>query len=77
MKYIITKADGSPVDPSARYFVLRVDGANSSPERDIARNAVKDYASNIRDINREASDAAYRALSGFPNVTPYAPLNDR
>ena len=24
-KYNITKADGSPVDPDARYFILRID----------------------------------------------------
>lgn len=24
-KYIVTKADGSPMDPDAEYFVLRVD----------------------------------------------------
>lgn len=27
-KYIITKADGSPVDPNAIYFVLRLDYNN-------------------------------------------------
>ncbi len=24
-KYIVTKADGSPIDPEAQYFVLRID----------------------------------------------------
>lgn len=24
-KYIVSKADGSPVDPKAQYFVLRID----------------------------------------------------
>lgn len=37
-KYVITKADGSPVDPSAEYFVLRLD------TDECARQAAAAYA---------------------------------
>ena len=40
-KYVVTKSDGSPVDPEAQYFVLRID-------TDVAaRHAVLQYASYI------------------------------
>lgn len=41
-KYIVTKADGSPTDPSAKYFVLRLDTDHA------ARVAVLAYAEEIR-----------------------------
>lgn len=50
MKYVITHQDGSPVDPKAIYFVLRVDkkSATPSPEQDeelaATRGALKWYA---------------------------------
>ena len=40
-KYIVTKTDGSPVDPNAQYFVLRID---TDPE---ARKALLHYSSLI------------------------------
>lgn len=44
-KYKIEKADGSPVDPSAMYFVLRID-------TDVhARIALRAYARSIRDTD--------------------------
>lgn len=41
-KYIIQKSDGSPVDPEAQYFVLRIDTDQA------ARHAVLTYADWIR-----------------------------
>jgi hypothetical protein len=44
-KYDVKKTDGTPVDPNAEYFVLRVD---KDPH---ARKAVRVYASSIRSEN--------------------------
>ena len=49
-KYIITKADGSPVDPNADYFVLRLD---TDPA---ARHAARTYARNMYDRNHALAD---------------------
>ena len=48
-KYIITKTSGKPVDPKAKYFVLRYD------EDPHARAAIKAY---IRSIRRENPELA-------------------
>ena len=46
-RYIVTKADGSPIDPKATYFVLRLD-SNGTDAGHIAacRCAAKEYAEN-------------------------------
>jgi len=44
-KYNITKADGSPMDPNAFYFVLRLDKDKH------ARVAAKAYAGSVRAEN--------------------------
>lgn len=44
-KYVISKSDGSPVDPKAAYFVLRLD-----TDAD-ARKAMRAYARAIKDEN--------------------------
>lgn len=44
-KYVLEKADGSPVDPSATYFVLRLD---SDPA---ARKAMRVYAEHCGNEN--------------------------
>lgn len=44
-KYVISKADGSTVDPDADYFVLRLD----TDAR--ARHAARTYARNIESVN--------------------------
>jgi hypothetical protein len=61
MKYHITKTDGTPINPNARYFVLRLDGEGE--EADAARGAVAQYAVTVRRANPEAADAASAALS--------------
>lgn len=43
-RYIITKADGSPCDPRAVYFVLRLDSYGDDPEHiEACRAAAKTY----------------------------------
>lgn len=76
MKYTLTRKDRKPVPETARFFVLRLDRHNS-PETEAARLAVEYYARLVRDIDREASEAAYRALSGFPEPAKYAPEDHR
>jgi len=49
-KYIVTKTDGSKVDPNAVYFVLRLD---SDPQ---ARLAARTYAHAIWPFNHTLSD---------------------
>lgn len=49
-KYIISKADGSPVSPNARYFVLRID---TDPAAQVALLAYADHV--------EAEDALFAA----------------
>lgn len=44
-KYVIAKADGSPVDPDAVYFVLRLD---TDPHAEVAAEA---YATSIESEN--------------------------
>ena len=49
-KYVVTKVDGSPTDPDAEYFVLRID-------RDpFARLATRKYAALIRSVNPDLAD---------------------
>lgn len=48
IRYHITKADGSPVDEMAEYFVLRLDNGGSDPAHIAAcRKAVMTYADEI------------------------------
>lgn len=44
-KYHITKADGTPCDPAAVYFVLRID------EDPHARRALSRYADSVEKVN--------------------------
>lgn len=61
MKYVVTKADGSPVDPSARYFVLRVDDL-TRPDCKAARAALMEYAMRACDQDPAAAMAAHELL---------------
>lgn len=52
-KYVVKKADGSPVDPNAMYFVLRLDNGSSDPDHvDACQQAASAYA---RAIQRNSS----------------------
>lgn len=63
MKYIITKADGSPVDPNAKYFVLRLDQHGPDcQETAAARLAVARYAELTKEDAPACSEAAANML---------------
>lgn len=47
-KYIIQHADGRPVDPSAEYFVLRLDDGGDDMHIDACRAALRTYARRIK-----------------------------
>ena len=58
-KYTIAKSDGSPVDPNARYFVLRLDGTDKFAEAsrfaaamyaEIVDEQEPEFASHIREL---------------------------
>lgn len=54
-KYIVQKADGSPINPKARYIVLRVDNNGATTElkktyRSAARAGVAEFARRIMDF---------------------------
>ena len=50
LKYKIEKQDGTPVDPAAQYFVLRID---KDPH---ARRALEAYAGSVRTENQAFAD---------------------
>lgn len=61
-KYIIKKADGSPVDSNADYFVLRMD-------TDLyARKALRTYADSIREENPILSKDIITKLHRYEKV---------
>jgi len=56
-KYIISKADGTPIDPNADYFVLRLDTDSC------AREAMKFYGSAIYQDNLELAHDIFNKLN--------------
>lgn len=60
-KYVISKADGSAVDPEACYFVLRLDVDPA------ARAAMRAYADAVRDDNEEMADDIEACLDELEN----------
>jgi hypothetical protein len=56
-KYQIAKADGSPLDPEARYFPLRYDGTDPNAEL-----ALQVYAASVRAYNPKLADDILAAL---------------
>lgn len=46
-RYHIVKADGSPVDPRAEYFVLRLDAGGDAAHVEACREAIMTYADAI------------------------------
>lgn len=52
-KYNVSKVDGSPVDPKARYFVLRLDLTSDSLEYLAARKAIMAYTKACTDWRPE------------------------
>lgn len=59
-KYNITKTDGSPTDPKAKYFVLRLD---TDPH---ARAALVKYIKSVEKDNPELSSDLVRLLESIP-----------
>lgn len=61
-KYIVTKTDGSRVDPEAEYFVLRLDMNDTQGNHNIIQHrksclfAIRMYAISIRDTNSELAN---------------------
>ena len=53
-KYIVTKTDGSPTDPDADYFVLRIDTDAH------ARHAARTYARSVQACNPQLADDIHR-----------------
>jgi hypothetical protein len=62
MKYIIAKADGTPVDPEAKYFVLRLD-KKDRPDNRACRAALQMYCQEVYGIDMEAFEAASNLLA--------------
>ncbi len=62
-KYHIEKMDGSPVDPKAQYFVLRID---TDPN---ARVALHAYAENISRSDPLFSEELLAWLSQYENAS--------
>lgn len=60
-KYIIRKADDSPVDPFAWYFVLRVD---KDPHARVAASA---YAESVKKDNKLLSEELIKAIDSYEN----------
>src|SRR5574341_885094 len=62
-KYDIKKADGSPTDPNAQYFVLRID---TDPA---ARSAVRNYAESIARIDPWFSEELLAWVSRYSEAS--------
>lgn len=67
-KYIIAKADGSPIDPEACYFVLRLDTDEA------ARFAALEYAR--RCDNRALAHDITKAVVGLNSPPRDSPFSD-
>ncbi|WP_309382036.1 hypothetical protein [Cerasicoccus frondis] len=67
-KYIISKADGSPVDPGAEYFVLRLTSGGDQDHHKASLRALSAYVDSIEGkLPKLASDLRerYSLLSAF------------
>lgn len=68
-RYRITKADGSPCDPSAFYFVLRCDHGGSDPVHiEACRSALEVYANKVS--RTHLSDLGKDLLSWLVETLP-------
>lgn len=77
-RYVISKANGEAVDPSAEYFVLRLDsGGSDSKHIEACRIAIREYANAIRDhlpLLARDLDALYgRTSESFDRDEPQEP----
>ncbi len=69
-KYIIQKADGSPVDSDAQYFVLRLDTDSA------ARRAALRYASIISPDDPEFAEEIFQWVIRCERKAGSEPSND-
>lgn len=54
-RYIVTKADGSPVDPNAIYFVMRLDSGGKDPTHiEAGRDAACEWADRIQSMGKKS-----------------------
>jgi len=65
MKYILHKADGSPVDSEACYFVLKLNG--DKPHHQASRTAMRVYAECIEEDLPELANDIMRCLDWLDN----------
>jgi len=67
-RYIVQKANGKPLDPRAKYFVLRYDAPGGDPN---ARAAMRAYAVNVSCVNpRLAKDILVRVAREEKKACP-------
>jgi hypothetical protein len=79
LRYIVTKASGEPVDPRARYFVLRFDRHGDDPAHVAAcRKALRVYAAEIFPHLPRLSLELYAAIDAqeMPPRTPLSVIPD-
>lgn len=67
-RYVVTRADGGPCNPAARYMVLNLGvGDDGVPLDPHAREAAAVYARSVRPVNPVLADDLERMLrDGFP-----------
>jgi len=58
-KYIISKANGEPLDPNFYAIVLRIDGGRYV---DACRNGVLAFASEVRSLNEQLAHDLYNKV---------------
>lgn len=56
-KYIISRADGTPIDPDDEYFVLKVAGKGDRRHIEACRSAIIEYADEIADYLPDLSQS--------------------
>lgn len=64
-KYIISKANGNPVDPEAEYFLLRFD---KDPH---ALKALYIYAKSVQIVNRQLHDDLMKKIEEYGDLLDY------
>lgn len=58
-RYVVSRADGTPCRPSARYFVLNINGDDPH-----AVKAAREYAESVREFNPELAADLEATLAG-------------
>lgn len=82
-KYNVTKANGTPTDPGAYYFVLRIDNGGEFEHVQACRKALQVYADNIRktlpllaeDLDKDLHELGLPWTNAKPVKPPAVDLN--